>query len=123
VLLRLERLRLVGDEPALYSIDIFDASLAEPDRPLDAWEGSLFTYIQERTGQSLTHTTAALRAEVLDPATSARIGALPGLAWFVMEQTNFTADDRPVIYSLDYHRGDLFSFNVMRRRREEGDHD
>ncbi len=114
-LLRLERLRLVDGQPALYSIDIFAASIAEPDRPLHAWESSLFAYIQQRTGLPITHTAATLRAEVLDAETTARIDALPGLAWFVMEQTNYTADNRPIMYSLDYHRGDLFSFETIRR--------
>lgn len=114
--LRLERVRLLDGAPALYSIDCFAASLAEQGRPLDAWKGSLFDYIQRRTGTPISYTTATLRAEVLDAATSARIGATPGIAWFVMEQTNFTADGRPVMYSLDYHRGDLFSFEAVRRR-------
>lgn len=114
--LRLERLRLLDGAPALYTIDRFAADLVEQGRPREAWEGSLFDYIQHRTGTPISYTNATLRAEVLDAPTSARIGAVPGLPWFVMEQTNFTSDDRPLMYSLDYHRGDLFSFDVVRRR-------
>lgn len=115
-LLCLERLRVVDNQPAIYSLDIFLASLADPDRPLAAWEGSLFTYLEERTGLHVTHSTTTLRAVLLDAATRARIGARAGLPWLLMEQTNYAGDSHPLVYSLDYHHGNLFSFDVLRNR-------
>jgi GntR family transcriptional regulator len=115
-LLRLERVRSLDGRPALYSIDTFDARWVEEDRPLEAWEGSLFAYIQERTNRSINHTTATLRATLLEPETSRRIGSVPGLPWFLMEQVNYDTENRPLLVSLDYHAGDLFGFEVVRRR-------
>ncbi|MDB5073858.1 MAG: transcriptional regulator, GntR family [Chloroflexi bacterium] len=117
-LARLERLRCVDAVPALYSIDRFEASWVEGERPLEAWEGSLFSYIFARTGRSITHSSATLRAVTLDVETSSHINAEPGIAWFVMEQVNYDAENRSLVYSVDYHKGDLFSFEVMRRRAE-----
>lgn len=115
-LLRLERLRYVDDLPALYSIDQFDARWVEEDRPIEAWQESLFLHLQQRTGRAITHTTATLRAVTLDADTSRRLDAAPHIAWFLMEQVNYDADSRPLMYSLDYHNGDLFTFEVIRRR-------
>jgi GntR family transcriptional regulator len=112
---RLERLRKLGEIPALYSIDRFEARWIEG---LETWQGSLFSYIRERTGQAITHSSATLRAVTLDPETSKHIDADPGIAWFVMEQVNYDAENRALVYSIDYHKGDLFSFEVIRRRAE-----
>jgi GntR family transcriptional regulator len=117
-LVRLERIRCVDELPALYSIDWFEASWVEGIRPIEAWEGSLFSYIYERSGRSITHSSATLRAAILDAKTSKRINADPGIAWFVMEQVNYDAENRALVYSIDYHKGDLFTFEVMRRRTE-----
>src|SRR5205085_6707931 len=74
-LLRLERLRLVDDHPAIYSIDIFPARLVQDERPTEAWQSSLFAYIEQHAGLRITHSTTTLRAALLDAATCARIGA------------------------------------------------
>jgi GntR family transcriptional regulator len=35
--------------------------------------------------------------------------------WFLITKTAVTANGEPVLYAQDYHRGDTFSFNVLRR--------
>ncbi|HWE60185.1 MAG TPA: UTRA domain-containing protein, partial [Chloroflexota bacterium] len=85
---------------------------------IEAWEGSLFSYIYERSGRWITHSSATLRAATLDAKTSKRINADPSIAWLVMEQVNYDAENRALVYSIDYHKGDLFSFEVLRRRTE-----
>lgn len=115
-LLRLERVRLVDARPAIYSLDIFLARLAEDDRPPEAWQESLFLYLETRTGRHVTHATATLRAVLLDAAICARIDAPDGQPWLLLEQTNYVDIGEPLVYSLDYHDGDLFSFDVLRNR-------
>ncbi len=115
-LLCLERLRLVDGRPAIYSLDYFPDSLADLNRAAGEWEESLFAYIETRNSLSITHSTATIRAALLAAQICARIGAKRIQPWLLMEQTNFTADNRPVVYSLDYHHGEMFSFDVLRRR-------
>lgn len=115
-LMCLERLRLVDGRPAIYSLDYFAATLAEDTRAGIEWEGSLFTYIETHNNLTITHSVATLRAALLAAALCARINAKRGQPWLLMEQTNFTSDNRPVVYSLDYHHGEMFSFDVLRRR-------
>jgi GntR family transcriptional regulator len=112
----LERLRLIDDQPAIHSLDTLPARLVEMDRPAEAWQGSLFAYIDARNDLHITHSTATLRPVLLDAPTRARIGAPPDIPWQLIEQTSYAGDRHPVIHSLDYHRGDLFSFDMVRRR-------
>lgn len=114
-LVRLERLRLVDGRPAIYSIDVFPAALVDGRSEAD-WQTSLFAYIEGHAGLHITHSTATLRAVLLDAVTSARIGAAPALPWLLMQQINVTSENRPVVYSHDYHHGEMFSFDVLRRR-------
>lgn len=115
-LMCLERLRLVDGRPAIYSLDYFAAALADDTHTGVEWEGSLFTYIETRNNLTITHSVATLRAALLAGALCTRINAKRGQPWLLMEQINFTADNRPVVYSLDYHHGEMFSFDVLRRR-------
>lgn len=115
-LVHLERLRRVDGRPAIYSIDVFPAGLVEENLPEDTWQGSLFALIEGRTGIRITYSTATLRAVLLDSAVQERIGAAPHTPWLLMEQVNYTAENRPIVYSHDYHHGEMFSFDVVRRR-------
>jgi len=112
----LERLRLVGGRPAIYSLDYFPATLADDGRDSSDWEHSLFAYIEARNNLTITHSAATIRAALLSAAICARICATRSQPWLLMEQTNFTAENRPVVYSLDFHHGEMFSFDVLRRR-------
>jgi GntR family transcriptional regulator len=115
-LVHLERLRLVDGRPAIYSIDVFPAGLVEENLPASTWQGSLFALIEGRAGIRITHTTATLRAVLLDATVQERIGAAPQVPWLLMEQINYTAENRPIVYSHDYHHGEMFSFDVVRHR-------
>ena len=37
------------------------------------------------------------------------------IPWLLMVQLNLASDGTPVIFSHDYHRGDRFTFDVLRR--------
>lgn len=112
--IRLERLRLQGDEPLIYSVDIVPRELI-PD-PLESidWTGSLAALLEAR-GWRLASAVAALRAVALPRGVARRIGHPYEPPWLLLEQTNYTDDGRPIIRSSDYHRGDAFTFHVLRR--------
>ena len=112
--IRLERLRLQGEEPLIYSLDVVPRGLLG-DGPLDVdWSGSL-GQILASNGYEMASSTAGIRAVTLSPAIARRIGWAVASPWLLMIQTNFTRDGRAIIYSHDYHRGDAFTFNVLRR--------
>jgi GntR family transcriptional regulator len=112
--IRLERVRLQGDDPLIYSLDVVPRGLLGERAPDGAWDGSLGELLASR-GHEMASATAEIRAVTLDRAVARRIGWPGGKSWLLMVQTNFTRDGRPIIYSHDYHRGDVFTFNVLRR--------
>ncbi len=114
----LERLRLAGGEPLIYSVDVFPADVL-PGTTDGTWQGSLFLEL-ERAGLTLTTAVSSFHASRLPPAAQLACGLDPALPWLLMIQLNRTEDGRPIIYSHDYHRGDRFSFDVLRRAEPKG---
>jgi GntR family transcriptional regulator len=112
----LERIRLANEEPLIYSLDVFPRNIVKG--PLDAVElrGSLLQIMEERWGVRIAYSRAAIRAVHLEAETTQRMGLPPDLPWIMMEQVNYTAQHRPVVFSKDYHRGDKFTFYILRRR-------
>ena len=112
-LTRVERLRSSGGTALIYSIDLVPTHLlGDAERPL---EGSLIAELEAR-GVQIARARATIRAAALPRAVARRVGVLPSQPWLLLEQLHFDQDDRPVVWSLDYHRGDRFEFNVLRQR-------
>jgi GntR family transcriptional regulator len=79
------------------------------------WSGSLFDLLAG-FGHHVEASAAQIRAIALNPDLARAIGVPPGTPWLLMIQVCHDDQARPVIYSHDHHRGDLFTFNVLRRR-------
>ena len=113
--IRLERVRLHDHDPLIHSIDVMPRSvIPEPVAVVD-WSGSLFELLAG-FGHAVISAAAQVRAAALDPALAQVIGVDPGTPWLLMIQICHDEQSRPVIYSHDHHRGELFTFNVLRRR-------
>ena len=111
--LRLERLRTSETVPMIYSVDIFPERLLGQDPA--AWDSSLLNMLTA-AGVGIAYSHSTIRAVNL-PRNAVRLVGLPrSLPWVLMEQINYTADHKPVLYSLDYHRGDKFEFETLRYR-------
>lgn len=111
--LALERLRLHRGEPLIYSLDVVPADLLDVPPGTD-WQGSLFDMLAARGMRPVTAATT-IRASRLEPKTAAICGTDPALPWLHMIQLHLLDDGSPVVYSNDYHRGDRFSFDLLRR--------
>jgi GntR family transcriptional regulator len=111
---RLERVRSIDRRPVIYSIDVIVRSVADGELAAIDWSGSLRALLDER-GAGMASSTAQLRAVTLPHGVASSLGEDAHSPWLLMVQTHFTTDGRPVLYSHDYHRGDAFTFNVLRR--------
>ena len=113
----LERVRRADGDPVIYSIDVFPRSIVVGDLPMQEFAGSLLAVMEGRWGVRLAYSRAVISAVVLDDDISEAIEVTPCVPWILLEQTNYDPQDRPVLYSKDYHRGDRFQFHVLRTRR------
>ena len=109
----LERLRLYGKEPLIYSIDVVPTRLL-PNISAESWNGSLYDEL-DVVGMSPVTAVTTLRADLLPSRIEKNYGLEKRIPWLLMVQLNLAADGTPVIYSHDYHRGDRFTFDVLRR--------
>ena len=114
----LERVRYAEGEPVIYSIDIFPRHIVVGAIEPQAFNGSLCAIMEQDWSVRLEYSRSVVRAALLDPELCRRINVPDCLAWLSMEQINYDAQDRPVLYSKDYHRGDKFEFQVVRQRRK-----
>lgn len=119
--IRLERVRLHGEEPLIYSVDVFARSLLDEGPEGIDWSGSLFELLESR-GVRVVSALAQLRAVRLPKAGREAIGRgtatgrRTGEPWLLLAHRNLDPSGRVVVTSEDYYRGDRFSFNVLRRR-------
>lgn len=116
--IRLERLRFRDDELLIYSVDVLPAATVGEVDPA-AWEGSLLGLLEER-GFRITSAVARISATALPPAAAAAVPGAKRYPWLLLRHVNRDDRGRPVIVSEDYHRGDLFSLHVLRRREPGG---
>jgi GntR family transcriptional regulator len=110
----LERVRLQGSEPLIYSVDVIPAGLVDGDWAKIDWNGSLGDLLRS-AGHPMSSALAEIRAVTLPSETARRVGAPPRTSWLLLKATHLDREGRPVLFSHDYHRGDLFKFNVLRR--------
>ena len=111
---RVERLRSERDVPLIYSLDtIIRDHLPGPVRHVD-WSGSISTLMRDQ-GRDLVFSTARIQALNLPAETAQKYSLSEFDPWLLITETVFSTTGEPVLYAQDYHRGDLFSFNVLRR--------
>jgi GntR family transcriptional regulator len=119
--IRLHRLRLSDGEIVIYSYNVFladllgDRDIAETD-----FSGSI-TELLAGAGHRPVSSAAHIRATVLPPDIADLPEAGHCRAWLSIEELCIDMAGEPVLQSLDYHRGDLFNFRVLRRRGTRND--
>jgi GntR family transcriptional regulator len=111
--IKLVRLRLDGDEPLVFSVNMIVRSALPGPLAYRDWSASL-TAALEAHGHQIDTAAARISAENL-PAQYERYGLEAG-PWLLVEETCVTREGQRVLFSLDYHRGEKIAFNVLRRR-------
>jgi GntR family transcriptional regulator len=111
---RVTRLRSDQDEPLVFSIaTVIRDHIPGPVKHVD-WSGSL-TDMYTRLGRPLSFSTARLQAVNLPADVRKQYSLEDYDPWLLITETVITAAGEPVLFAQDYHRGDVFAFNVLRR--------
>ena len=110
---RIERLRSSRGMVLIYSIDVLPTTLLEGVE--HDHQDSLFAALAA-AGVELARAQATIRAAKLPRKVARRSALAPSLPCLLLEQVHFDREDRPLLWSLDYHRGDVFEFHVLRQR-------
>jgi GntR family transcriptional regulator len=116
--IRLVRLRLHEEDPLIYSIDVLPRAILDDPERIE-WDGSLLAVLRERGLVPVT-SIATIRAANLPPGVAEACSLDAALPFLLMVQLNLTETGVPLLYSHDYHRGDRFSFDLLRRAETGG---
>ena len=61
---------------------------------------------------------ASIQASELPLAVRDRVGRWAKVPWLLVVETAVNSEGERVLWAQDYHRGDIFSFNVVRTRAD-----
>ncbi|GAA0947850.1 GntR family transcriptional regulator [Nonomuraea longicatena] len=113
---RLERLRRRDGDVLVHSTDLFPRALIPfPLGEVD-WTGSLLEVLAAYD-HVVEYAVTQVRAVTLADEQAARLGADAGEgAWLMLTQTHHDSSGRPLLHSVDCHRGSDFAFHLVRRR-------
>jgi GntR family transcriptional regulator len=114
LVVRVTRLRSEGDEPLIYSEDtLVREHIGGPVKHVD-WGGSI-TALLEDQGHVPSFSTARIQAVTMPDEPARRYSLDSYDPWLLITETVYSVAGEPVLYAKDYHRSDIFAFNVLRR--------
>jgi GntR family transcriptional regulator len=112
---RLRRIRRTADRLLVYSVNAFPASfLGDSDLDRTQFAGSVTEWLAARDRRPIS-SVAQIRATTL-PDGVPRPSGDTETHWLLITEECVANDGEPVMYSLDFHRADVFSFHVLRRQ-------
>jgi len=117
-LILLERIRLHDDEPLIYSLNFIDRSLVPGSLESHDWDHSVLELLA-KLGFNVVSSAATISAVSLPAHAAVEVAAHVDEPWLCITETCVTDQGRPVLHALDYHRGDVFAFHVLRQRSSE----
>jgi DNA-binding GntR family transcriptional regulator len=116
-LITVERIRTADGRPVVYSLDTLTESLVQQTDfdPEHLRTESFYKMLQTSLGHVIEYGIARL-LPVAPPRNVAKKLQLPSNALTLyIVQTDYSSEDKPLIYSCEYHLPDAFDFIVWRR--------
>jgi GntR family transcriptional regulator len=114
-IIRLVRLRLVDDEPLVFSVNAVPRTCLPGPLEFRDWSGSL-TAALESHGNRIVSSAAQVSARNLEPEYADRHNLTGFDPWLVVEESCITRTGARVLHAVDYHRASAIGFSVLRRR-------
>lgn len=113
--IRLVRLRLGGDEPMVFSVNVMRRDALPGPLGFRDWSVSV-TKTLEGHGHAIVSSVARISAANLPEPYASKLDLAKYDPWLVVEETCITREGLRVLYAVDYHRSSEIAFNVIRRR-------
>ncbi|WP_047984826.1 GntR family transcriptional regulator [Ornithinibacillus californiensis] len=113
-LVKLERIRTADGEPVVFCIDKVPKGLI----PIEAahTEDSLFKLMENHAGKRISYAVTYIEPVSYHEKIFDVLNCDFDKSLLLLKQMHYTEDDRPILYSLNYFRSDVFSFHVFRKR-------
>ncbi|GGB30778.1 UTRA domain-containing protein [Virgibacillus dakarensis] len=113
-LAKIERVRTADNEPVVFCIDKIPEGLIPLDHVHE--EDSLFKLMEDYAGKRITYAVTYIEPISYHDRIYDILNCDPEQSLLLLKQVHYTAEDEPVLYSVNYFRSDIFSFYVLRKR-------
>ena len=111
---RIERIRTADGRPVIYSVDVLPRTVLGDDVSPDELNGSLYRVLAW-LGRPVHHGEARLAPVVADQHLAELLEVAVGEPLQYLEQVDFGADGRPLLFSAEWHVPDAIELTVYRR--------
>ncbi len=117
-----ERLRTLGENPAIYSFDYFPASFIPhgEEKSLNDYKHSLYHFLSEVCGQTSDDGESWFKPIMSDNKLSYILKIRINSPLMYIETIDFDANKKPILYSFSYYVPEMFVFQAHRRSDESG---
>jgi GntR family transcriptional regulator len=115
-----ERVRTIGDKPAIYSFDFFPATFVPSgeEKKLNDYIHSLYHFLAKVCGQTPDEGECTFKPIISDKNLSTILSIPLATPLMYIETIDFNADKQPILYSREYYIPELIEFQAHRRRDE-----
>ncbi|WP_248924149.1 GntR family transcriptional regulator [Paenibacillus hamazuiensis] len=110
----LERIRTANGEPVVYSINTIPRQLAGDAFDRYDFQGSLLGFFESRLGRKIATADTEIAVPLHIDRNCQRLLLHPQTTVLLLKQLHYDEANRPVLYSLDYMRNDVFTFRIRR---------
>jgi GntR family transcriptional regulator len=117
-----ERLRTLGENPAIYGFDYFPAAFIPPgeEKALNDYRHSLYHFLSEVCGQTSDDGECWFKPIMSDKKLSNILKIRLNSPLMYIETVDFDSNKQPILYSYSYYVPEMFVFLAHRRLDESG---
>ena len=117
-----ERLRTLGENPAIYGFDYFPATFIPPgeEKHLEDYRHSLYHFLSEVCGQTSDDGECWFKPIMSDKKLSNVLKIRLNSPLMYIETVDFDSNKQPILYSFSYYVPEMFVFQAHRRLEASG---
>lgn len=111
-----KRVRTADGEPVVYSLNVLPKSIVGAVFEEKSFSGSLLEFVEKECDVSIVRADAEISVPLHTDRYCQRLLIHPQTTVLAMQQVHYDAINRPVFFSTDYLRNDIFKFWIRRKR-------
>lgn len=115
--LLVQRAYLADGRRSVWVSDFLPAGLISDDALRTAFTGDMLEFLKTAVRRPVAYAVARVGVEEADRAIARRLRVKAGAGVLRIEQTAYTLDNRPVVYSISYQRPGVITYQVIRKTR------